>query len=186
VRELIVEAEAAADAAAETMERARARALDPMTPSSDAVAARSEAEDAAFRQARLRAALTRLRSRINELKAQAVDAERRERFEQVKAERDALAAELKREYPALAAKLVDLLTRLSASDAEVQIVNSQLPSGASPLRGAELVARDLESFERGFEFVPRLTARVALPAFSFSTLEPYVWPPAQSAPPRAA
>jgi hypothetical protein len=186
VRQLIAELQEAAVLAGETQERALARALDPLTPSSDAVTAREEAENAEFERARLNAALPRLRRRIEELKAEAVDAERRARFELVRAERDALVGELRAVYPQLAAQLVDLMARVAANDREIEQVNGALPSDAGSLRGAELIARGLQSFEIDVHFIPRLTTRVALPAFSFTPQQPFIWPPPPPPTERAA
>src|SRR5450759_5614531 len=76
VASLIQEAEAAAIAAGDTAERARSRALDPTLSAADVATARREMDDAAFRRDRLQVAVTRLRERLNVVKAQEEDSRR--------------------------------------------------------------------------------------------------------------
>ena len=94
VETLIKAAEAASVSANERAERARARALDPALSSNVVIEARRQMEDAAFRRERLQTAVTRLRERLEQVKAQEEDQQRQLVYERVKAERNKLAAEL--------------------------------------------------------------------------------------------
>jgi hypothetical protein len=49
----------------------------------------------------------------------------------------------------LAAQLADLLARVVANERALEQINGALPKEAARLRGAELIARDLQSFETG-------------------------------------
>src|SRR6266699_732063 len=82
---LIREAEAAAVAADEAAEQARARALDPRVVDP---AARIAVQEAEFRSQRLKAALTQLRTRFTEVKGQEDIATWRVEYERVKEARD--------------------------------------------------------------------------------------------------
>jgi hypothetical protein len=93
----------------DTAERSRKYALDPVLSVNDVADARRQMEDAAFRCHRLQAAVTRLRERLEQLKAQEEDQRRQLVYDRVKAERDKLAAELAEIYPPFAQKLAELL-----------------------------------------------------------------------------
>ena len=138
-------------------------------------------EDAAFRCQRLQTAVTRLRERLEQVKAQEEDHQRQLVYERVKAERDKLAVELREFYPAFANKLADLLPRIVANDREVEYINDHArPSGAERLLVAESVARSLEGFGKSFgnSFIrtPRITEELCLPTFEYSAHHPYAWP----------
>lgn len=62
----------------------------------------------------------------------------------MKAERNALAAELAETYPPIVDRLVDLLRRVSANDAEIERVNAARPRDELPLLCCELQARGLD------------------------------------------
>ena len=174
---LIKQAKVAALASDDTAERARLRALDPALSGNEIADARKEMEDAAFRRERLQTAVTRLRERLEQVKAQEEDQRRQLVYDRVKAERDKLAAELAEIYPAFANKLADLLPRIAANDREVEYINGHaLPSGAGRLLVAELVARNLEGFGKNFIRTPRITEELCLPTFEYSAHHPYAWP----------
>ena len=178
---LIKEAKAASLLCTDTAERARKRALDPVLSVDDVADARRQMEDAAFRCDRLQAAVTRLRERLEQVKAHKEDQQRQVVYERVKAERDKLAAELAEIYPDFVQKLDELLPRIVANDREVEYINRQaLPSGAERLLVAELIARNLEgfgkSFGNSFLRIPRITEELRLPTFEYSAHHPYAWP----------
>src|SRR5947208_1028508 len=77
VADLVAEAETAVVVCSEAAEVARTRALDPALSANDVTAARREMEDAAFRRDRLQTAATRLRERLQEVRAQEEDHRRR-------------------------------------------------------------------------------------------------------------
>jgi hypothetical protein len=181
VAALIKEAKAASLLCNDTAERARKRALDPVLSVNDVADARRQMEDAAFRCDRLQAALTRLRERLEEVKAQEEDQQRQLVYERVKAERDKLAAELAEIYPPFAHKLAELLPRIVANDREIEYINNHArPSGADRLLVAELIARNLEGFGKSLGSIvirtPRITEELCLPTFKYSAHHPYVWP----------
>ena len=133
-------------------------------------------EDAAFRRDRLRMAVTKLRDRLQQLKAQEDNERRWQAYEKAKAERDKLVSELKDVYPAYAARLADLAARIKANDREVDRINLRaVPEGAEWLRSVELVARDLKGWNDGTATVPHLVRDLRLPAFEYGRHVLNVW-----------
>jgi hypothetical protein len=101
-------------------------------------------EDAAFKRDRLQAAVTKLGERLEQLKDQEENERRQLAYDKAAAERDQLAAELADLYPGFAKKLGELLSRVAASDREIEFINDhKLPKGADRLLVAELKARGL-------------------------------------------
>jgi hypothetical protein len=150
---------------------------------SDTVAALIQEAESAARAAGDAAeqAVSRLRERLTQMQAAEEDDRRRAAYEEARAERDELAAELARVYPPLAAQLADLLGRLRSSDDRIAQINTHaLPRGCGPLLVAELVARELDSFERELVYIPRIVRRVELPAFEYDIHAPYAWPRSSS------
>lgn len=100
-------------------------------------------------------------------------------YRKLEAERDEVVEELK-EYPALAKRLAQIVERLSKNDQAIeQINNHALPSRASKLRSAELIARDLQSFSPGpFVSIPRISQETRLVRFEHDKDMPHLWPPA--------
>jgi hypothetical protein len=81
-------------------------------------------------------------------------------------------------------RLVDLLSRLQASDLAVAMADAQCPRGADPLLSAELVERKLDGFAHPFgSDIPKL-ARARLVAFHYTNAASsfYVWPIEMPAP----
>jgi len=177
VEELIANSEAAAASSEEAVEVARAQALDPTLPTEKVQTARQQMDDAAFRRDRLRMAVTKLRDRLQQLKAQEDNERRWQAYEKAKAERDKLVSELKDVYPAYATRLADLVARIKANDREVDRINLRAqPDGAEWLRSVELVARDLTGWNDGTATVPRLVRDLRLPAFEYDRHVLNVWP----------
>jgi hypothetical protein len=180
VTTLIRETEAAALSAGEAAERARKRALDPPLSASDVADARRQMEDAAFRRERLQTAATRLRERLEEVRAQEEDERRWVRYDRVKAERDRLAAELANIYPDIEQKLRELLPRMAANDREIEYINGHgLPSEGERLLEAELVARRLRGFLENGAHTPRIVTDLRVPAWERDRHEPWAWPRAR-------
>jgi hypothetical protein len=167
----IITAEADAKLAAEV-------AYDP-TRSPDPIAARSEMENAHLRVGRLRTLLPRLRSRLQG----AIDRDARARWQKdygrAKPEKDALAEEFREFYPKFAGKLVDLLERIAACDAELSRLNQSRPAGANGahLYGVELTARELGGFNRD---TPSIIKQLQLPDWSNSAK--LLYPPPRPSP----
>ena len=119
---------------------------------------------------RLQAALTRLRERLEEVKAQEEDQQLQLVYDGSRQERDKLAAELAEIYPAFANKLAALLPRIVANDREIEYINSRSPSGTGRLLVAELVARNLEGFGKSHGNIvirtPRITEELCLPTLN--------------------
>jgi predicted nuclease with TOPRIM domain len=174
---LIKEAEAAALSSGDAAERARNRALDPVLSAKEVQEARRQMEDAAFRRERLQTAVTKLRERLEEVKADEEEQRRRVFYEKVKAERDRLAAELADIYPEIEQKLRELLPRVAANDREIEHINAHaLPSDGQRLFPAELIARGLRGFVENGVQIPRITETMRLPAFKYSAHQPFAWP----------
>jgi hypothetical protein len=138
-----------ADAAAESE---RVKAMDPAL-SPDLRRARAAMEDATFAASRLRTLQPRLRKRLQHVAY--IEAHDRwlESYEAVNVKRDAAAEELKHVYPEVVTKLVELLARIRAIDAEVHRVNASKPvmvgepwDGNMPLELTECAARGVTGF----------------------------------------
>ena len=174
---LIVEVEAAAQAADEDATTARAQALDPTTVVDTAKVGASLAT-AELTRDRLRAALPRLQQRLNQAREREYTAAWREDFERVEAKRDALAAEYAETYPQVVERLVDLLHRVEACDREVSHVNQMAPSGArAHLCEVELTAREVERLLQPDVVIAK---ELRLPTFKRAANQPlFAWPPPQ-------
>jgi hypothetical protein len=130
---------------------------------------------ALFFRDRLKAALPRLKERLEELRKQEYLESWLSDYEEVKLQRDALAEEFRSKYLVLSAQLVDLLTRMVANDAVVSRINGRAPSGVRRyLREAELEARGLDQF---WTHVPSIAKELRLPDFEHSSTN--AWPPPQ-------
>jgi hypothetical protein len=178
IESLTREAEAEAIAVGDVAIRARERALDPTLAASAVAAARGEMDDATFRRDRLQVAAARLGERLVAVRAAEENHRRQLAYEKAIGVRDKLAQELTRVYPEAAAMLADLVSRLDASDRELDRINSRLPAGAERILTAELAARGMTSLFRGHlvEAVPSITADLRLPNFNFDQSAPYTWP----------
>jgi DNA repair exonuclease SbcCD ATPase subunit len=174
---LIVEAEAASLASGEAPDHARARALDPALTAKAVAEARQEMEDAVFRRERLQAAVSRLKERLKEVRAQEENQRRWVAYQKLKTERDTLAAELKAAYPSFEQRIAELITKIDANDREIDYLNSQLlPTDAERLRSAELIARGIEAWRVNQTDVVRITRDLCLPAFIHDPHRPFAWP----------
>jgi hypothetical protein len=149
---LINEADAAIADADAAVEKERKRAMDP-TLSPDLRKARAALEDAEFAANRLRSLQPRLQKRLAHIEYTETHARWLETYEAVKAKRDAAAENLKAVYPEVVAKLVELLARIRAVDAEVRRVNASKPTalgepwdGNMPLDATECAARSVTGF----------------------------------------
>jgi hypothetical protein len=171
---LIAETEAAIIQAEATAEVERAKALDPVV-SPDASEAREAMQAAEFSRDRLRTVLPRLQVRYEEIAAAEFLTQWRADYEVLKVKRDALAAELGELYPDFVTKIVALLGRVAANDAELFRLHQARPGGAGlHLLGAELTARGLEGFSRE---EPSITKELQLPDWANSAK--MAWPPRQ-------
>jgi hypothetical protein len=180
VADLIAEAETAVVVCSEAAEVARSKALNPALSASDVAAARDQMGDAAFQHDRMQEAVRRLGERLREVKAQEEQARRRAAYDAALTERDKLAAELAEVYPPLAEKLADLVSRIARNDAGIERVNTSRPDGAAWIASAEMIAREVRNFnDINSAAIPRITRHLRLPAFRYSGLDPYTWPPAR-------
>jgi hypothetical protein len=169
---LIEETETAIGAADEKAKMEQERVFDPLA-SPDPKAAREAVQAAEFMQTWLRSALLRLQGRLRETQEREHRAKWYAEYAALKAKRDALAAEFRDVYTELETKVVDLLVRMAANDAEISNLHSARSSGVKlHLLEAELVARGLERFTRD---VPSITKELKLPAFEPG--RPPAWPP---------
>jgi hypothetical protein len=171
---LIVEIEAAINAADVAAEAERIKALDPIA-SPDAAKARAAMEDAAFTRDRLRTVLPRLRARLKETQAAERFARWEGEFKRVEAARDALAAELRATYPDAVAKLVNLFQRAAECDRECSRIDLSAPTGEHRrLRTVELTARGVEKLLQPDVFFSEV---LRLPAYPRETGPVLAWPP---------
>jgi hypothetical protein len=173
--ELIDEAELAVATAEETARAEYEKALDPVA-SPDAAKAKRSIWAAEFSRDRLRAFLSRLWERLDEIET----AEKAGRWEAdyaaIEAKRDALANELAEMYPNLTAQLCDMFQRAKAIDQECSRINGEAPAGEHRrLLGVELTARGLESFSISD---PSLTEAAKLPDWTHS--DRMAWPAPQA------
>jgi len=174
---LIAEAESAALASGKSAEHARERALDPALTAKAVAEARRQMEDSAFGRERLQTAVSRLRERLKEVRAQEENQRRWTAYLKVKADRDKFAAELKASYPSMESRLGELIAKIEENDREIEFVNGHaLPSGAERLRSAELIARGIEAWRVKSADVVRITRELCLPAFKHDQHRPYAWP----------
>jgi hypothetical protein len=177
VATLIQQVEAATGRANEAATLARQRALDPTLGGAELNTARQVMHDSGFQVERLQAASSRLRQRLDELRAAELNQRKRQRYDEVAQVRDELATKLSAIYPEFAEKLGALLPQLAANDHEVNIINRDRPAGAPTLLCAELKARGLASFQVGVSQLPRLTDVLVLPKWRLTAHSSlYFWP----------
>ena len=173
--ELIDETELAVAAAEETARAEYEKALDPIA-SPDAAKAKQSIWAAEFSRDRLRAFLSRLCRRLDEIETAEKAARWDADYAAIEPKMDALANEFAEVYPKLAGQLCDLFSRARAVDQECSRLNSEALSGEHRrLLGVELTARNLGSFTRSN---PSLINAVKLPDWANS--DRMVWPPPQA------
>jgi hypothetical protein len=183
VAALIQEVGAAAQAADENATKVRDQALDPAV-AVDTTKVATAVATAMLTRDRLQAALPHLHARHEQLQAKEYEARWYAELEEVEAKRDALVEEL-RVYPAMVAKLVNILSRIPAIDAEVSRINCSAPPGVKGrLLGVEQQARDVKGFDVSGAWDPRgllsLAADLKLPKFEEDgNRYQYAWPPRQ-------
>jgi hypothetical protein len=145
---LVAETETAIVAADENAKLEQERVFDPLA-SPDPKAAREAMQAAEFMQTWLRSALLRLQRRLRETQERERRAKWYAEYEALKSKRDALAAEFREVYTEFEARVVDLVIRMTANNAEISNLHLARSSGVKlHLLEAELVARSLESFTR--------------------------------------
>ena len=125
---LIDETEAAIIDAEEDVKQEQERAFDPLA-SPNPKAARESMEAAEFVQTWLRTALLRLQRRLRETQERESRAQWYAEYEELKSKRDGLAAEFREVYPEFEAKVVGLLSRMAANDAEISSLHFRRQSG---------------------------------------------------------
>ena len=141
--ELIDEAELAVTVAEETARAEYEKALDPIV-SPDGAKAKQSIWAAEFNRDRLRAFLSRLWERLDDIETAEKAARWKADHAAIEAKRDALASEFAEMYPKVTAQLCDLFSRARAVDQECSRLNSEALSGEHRrLLGVELTARDL-------------------------------------------
>jgi hypothetical protein len=173
--ELIDEASLAVTTAEEAARAEYERALDPIA-SPDAAKAKRSIWAAEFSRDRLRAFLSRLWARLDEIETAEKAARWDADYAAIEAKRDALAKEFAETYPKVTEQLCDLFSRARAVDQECSRLNSEALSGEHRrLLGVELTARKLGSFTRNNH---SLMDAVKLPDWADS--DRMVWPPPQA------
>ena len=176
IASLIDEVETAAREADETATKAREQALDPAVVV-DVVKVGAAVASATLARDRLQAALPRLQQQLKEAREQEYTGQWREDYAAVKAKRDELVAELRERYPQLVDEMVDLMTRMAATDRAVDRVNSAAPYGDHPrLRSVELAARGVDRLTQPDISIPQ---ELRLPNLHPSSGRLFAWPPPQ-------
>ena len=171
---LIVEVEAAAQAAAENATKTREEALDPATVIDVAKVGASLATSELTRD-RLRAALPRLQEQLKQAREREYAECWLNDYAAVKARRDAAAENLRERYPAIVDELVTLMTNIAITDKEVSRVNLAAPYGDHPrLRGVELTARGLDRLMQPDVWILQ---ELRLPTFHRDDGPVLAWPP---------
>jgi hypothetical protein len=158
--ELISKTDEAVAEAAATAQAERDKALD-LIASPDAAKAEQSVWAAELRRDRLRSSLVRLWERLHEVERVESTARWKADYDAVKTNRDMLAQEFAELYPTVTAQLCDLFQRAKVIDQECSRIDCEAPAGEHRrLRGVELTARGLESFDRS---CPSLAGSVKLP-----------------------
>ena len=170
--ELIEEGELAVTAAEEAARTEYENALDPIA-SPDAAKAKRSIWAAKFSRDRLRAFLSRLWARLDEIETAEKAARWDADYAAIEAKRDALAKEIAETYPKVTEQLCDLFRRARAVDQECSRLNSEALSGEHRrLLGVELTARKFGSFTRSS---PSLIDTAKFPDWTESGR--MAWPP---------
>ena len=172
---LIVEVEAAAQAAAENATKTRDEALDPATVI-DAAKVGASVATAELTRDRLRAALPRLQERLEQAREREYAECWLNDYAAVKVRRDAAAEQLRERYPTIVAELVALMADIAATDKEIDRINTTAPHGDYPrLRSVELTARGLDHL---LQPDISITQELRLPNFTRADNEPVLaYPP---------
>lgn len=155
--------------AEETAKAEREKALDPIA-SPDAATSEQAVWAAELKRDRRRSELSRLRLRLDEVRAAEHAAQRQADREEITRRRDALVREFIELYPPFVSRFIDFAERTAAVDKECARFN---------MPGVELTARNIESFSRS---EPSIIEAVRLPDFGLS--DRMAWPTPQ--PPLAA
>lgn len=161
VRTALVEAQAELNSTRET-------AFDPSTSIVAASRAREHVDNLEFRLERLLVASDRLTARHQDATSREAAKAREAHKYEVSQQRDAFVTRLRNEYPPLATALVDLLSEMTALDAECTRIG--VPT-------VEMLARSWDSRPNGGQVFP-LAVAVQLPALQAGA--PALWPPAQT------
>jgi hypothetical protein len=138
VATLTADAEREVERLTRALEQARQMSLDPRAFPEFVTKARRDAAELAFAIERLTTALDALRAALQTTRSREEESRRAALHAEVTAERDAIADELREKYPALAGELVELLTRIKASNGRVEALNR---SGGPWIDPVETVAR---------------------------------------------
>ena len=174
--QLIEQATAAAAAADEEAEKKRSNALDP-TVLVDIQAVSAAIVAAELKRDRLQAAVPRLHQRFAAVEA----AERYARwvtdYDNVRAKRDAVAAELLALYAPLVIKIVDVLERVEAIDAEVKRVNASKPTDADQSNGDGRYLDLVETAARGGARLNETILQRDLRLPHWHPADGFAWPP---------
>ena len=172
-RNVLADAEAAKAATDQAKAEAEERRVDPDVTVDQAAEAQLDLEEATLQILRLSRAIDKLRELIKAKERRALEDGRRRAYDAAKRRRDQLAADLAERGPALLAELVELIKRIAASDAELELAN-QGRKGGEWLASAEAVARDCNPhFWNRNSKLPRLLD-MRIPAFD-ATGET-IWP----------
>lgn len=150
------------------LNQTRETAFDPSTSIVAASRAREHVDNLEFRLERLLVASDRLTARHQDATSREAAKAREAHKYEVSQQRDAFVTRLRDEYPQLATSLVDLLSEMTALDAECTRIG--VPT-------VEMLARGWDARPNGGQVFP-LAVAVQLPSLQAGA--PALWPPAQT------
>lgn len=161
----------------EHAETSRQEMLEPLLPREQIEDARRNAEVAAIDTQRLEAAIAILTTRAEDLVQRELAVKKTQRYLKAQSQRDAVAKLIKDQFPDIHSKYMAMIESIMESNAEVDLVNSDLPDDMPPLDRPE-------GFARGFHDHGTYQTPVSLRTFritqsmlpSLAEVDAIAWP----------
>ena len=125
----------------EHAETSRQQMLEPLLPREQIEDARRNAEAAAIDTQRLEAAIAILTTRAEDLLQRERATKKSQRYLRAQSQRDAVAKLIRDRFPELHSEYLAMIESIMESNAEVDLVNSDLPDDMPPLDRPEGFAR---------------------------------------------
>ena len=125
----------------EYAETSRQQMLEPLLPREQIEDARRNAEAAAIDTQRLEAAIAILTTRAEDLLQRERATKKSQRYLRAQSQRDAVAKLIRDRFPELHSEYLAMIESIMESNAEVDLVNSDLPDDMPPLDRPEGFAR---------------------------------------------
>lgn len=161
----------------EYAETSRQQMLEPLLPREQIEDARRNAEAAAIDTQRLEAAIAILTARAEDLLQREDATKKSQRYLRAQSQRDAVAKLIRDRFPELHSEYLAMIESIMESNAEVDLVNSDLPDDMPPLDRPE-------GFARGFHDHGTYQTPVSLRTFritqsmlpSLAEVDAIAWP----------